>query len=117
MYFNSALCILQYSKKGAMMNNNNNQKIILSTGDIKTDYSVLGIVHAEIRINEENLAKRGGWAKFRVSDAMSKINNALINASKKMDGNAVINITYSTLNLPNFEFVIIAYGTVVKFNE
>jgi hypothetical protein len=96
---------------------NETNKIVLSTGDIRREYAVLGIVHAEIRINEDNLAKQGGWAKFRVSNAMSKINEALSNAAKKMQGNAVAHITYSTLNLPNFEFVIIAYGTVVKFNE
>lgn len=96
---------------------NKKTKITLSTGDIKSDYEVLGIVHAEIRINEENLAKQGGWAKFRVSDAMSQINKALTQAGEKMNGNAVINITYSTLTLPNFEFVIIAYGTVVKFTQ
>ncbi|HOK40274.1 MAG TPA: hypothetical protein PLD27_04465 [bacterium] len=95
----------------------NEKKVILSTGDIPVKYKIKGIVHAEVRINEENLAKTGGWSNFRVSDAMSKINHGLSEATKNMNGDAVINISYSTLTLPNFEFVIIAYGTVVNFDE
>lgn len=100
-----------------MGNNRNKKNVILSTGDIKHDYSIKGIIHAEVRINEKNLSEKGGWAKFRVSDAMSRINQGLSEAARNLKGDAVINITYSSLTLPNFEFVIIAYGTVVKYED
>ncbi|HPG29601.1 MAG TPA: hypothetical protein PKY81_11035 [bacterium] len=88
------------------------KKIVLSTGNINQKYIVKGIAHVEVKVNEQNV--KGGWANFRVSEVYANMNAHFVSAAKHFSGNAVINIIYSNLTLPNFDFVIVGYGTVVE---
>ncbi|MBP7653373.1 hypothetical protein KA977_08115 [Candidatus Dependentiae bacterium] len=87
-------------------------KIILSTGNINKNYEVKGIAHVEVKVNEQNI--KGGWSNFRVSEVYANMNTHFVSAARHFNGNAVINIIYSNLTLPNFDFVIVGYGTVVE---
>jgi len=93
----------------------NQEKIILSTGNINQKYAVKGIAHIEARITDQNL--KGGWSNFRISEVYANMNPHFIAAAKHFNGNAVINITYTNLTLPNFDFVVVGYGTVVEISE
>ncbi|HON57053.1 MAG TPA: hypothetical protein PLM75_07810 [bacterium] len=91
------------------------QDVILSTGNINQKYKVKGVAHIETKIEDSKLPQ--GWANFKISEVYAKMNSHFVAAAKHFGGNAVININYSHLTLPNFDFIVIGYGTVVEIYD
>jgi len=91
------------------------EKVILSTGNINKDYEIIGLANIEVKINDQKL--EGGWENFKISEIYLKINNHFIEAANRAGGNGIINIKYINITLPNFDFVVVGNGTIVKIIE
>ena len=90
-------------------------KVVLCTGGLNCRYNVKGIAHIEVKVDENNL--KGGWSNFRISEVYANMNAHFAAAARHFGGNAVININYSQLTLPNFDFIVTGIGTVVETTD
>lgn len=82
------------------------EKVIITQGDIKENYEIIGLKYFEILL-EDNLGEKD---KDRFDKAIKKLESECLN----IGGNAIIYLKCKDFERENFKFKLCCYGTVVR---
>lgn len=111
-----------------MLNNSIEKKIILSTGDIKEEYEILGLVFGNV-VSSKNVfkdmgaqlksivgGKIGSYQKL-LTESRNTAKNKMIESAIELDADGIIFIKQSTSSIMQQASEVSFMGTAIKFKS